>query len=121
MLALLLTPAVLSSLVLAAHFLRRGQLLLCALCLGMAVLPLLRRRWVPETLQVFLGLGVLLWIATLRGMVEERSHAGEPWMRLAVILGSVMGVAVLGILLLSTHRVHAHYRDGGSVSRTEAP
>jgi len=124
MLVLMLSPAVLSALVLAAHFLRRGQLAPCALCLAAAALPALRRRWVPGALQAFLTLGTLLWMATLRAMVDERIDNHEPWHRLVYILGGTACVSALGVLLVSTRRVREHYAGaapGESGARAAGP
>ncbi len=105
MLALTLTPAVLSALVLAAHFLRRGQIVLCALCLAAAALAFVRRPWAPRTLQVFLLLGVLEWARTLAALLQERRALGEPVGRLVIIMGPVIAVALLGAALAGTRRV----------------
>jgi len=105
MLALTLTPAVLSALVLAAHFLRRGQLVACALCLAAASLAFVRRPWAPRVLQAFLLLGVLEWARTLVALLAERRAAGEPAGRLVVIIGTVIAVALLGAALAGTRRV----------------
>ena len=108
-LVLQLTPAALSALVLAAHFLRRGQLLPCALCLAMAGALFVRSRWTPRVVQVFLLCGAGLWITSIFTLVPQRTAAGEPWVRLAVILGAVAAVSLAGAALLSSARVRAHY------------
>ena len=109
MLALRLAPAVLSALVLAAHFLRRGQVFPCALCLAAAALVFVRRAWVPRALQAFLVLGAALWLALLPAMVRERIHDGEPWARLVAILGGVAAVALAAALLMKSQLVKRHY------------
>ena len=105
MLALTLTPAVLSALVLAAHFLRRGQLVACALCLAAASLAFVRKPWAPRLLQAFLLLGVLEWARTLMVLLAERRAEGEPAGKLVVIVGAVIAVALLGAALAGTRRV----------------
>lgn len=109
MFALQLTPAALSALLLAAHFLRRGQLVPCALCLAMVALLFQRSCWAPRIVQVFLIAGAGLWATTIATLVPQRAAAGEPWQRLAAILGAVMLVALAGAALLGTRRVQAHY------------
>ena len=114
-LALLLAPAVLSALVLGAHFLRRGQLVACALCLGATALVFVRRPWAPRVLQGFLALGVLEWARTLVALLAERRASGEPAGRLVVIIVAVIGVAILGAALLGTRRVLEHARSSAGV------
>jgi hypothetical protein len=110
MLALLLTPAVLSLLVLAAHFLRRGQALECGAVLGLLVtLFAVRRPWVPRVTQIVLAAATLLWARTLFELVRQRQADGEPAGRLVVILGAVIAVNVVGALLLNAARVTARY------------
>ncbi len=109
MLALRLTPALLAALVLAAHFLRRGQFLPFVLCLAAAVLVFVRRPWVPRALQAFLALGAVLWLVTLAGMVRERMHSGEPWVRLVAILGGVAAFTLVAAAVVGTQVVRRHY------------
>lgn len=111
---LLLLPAVLSALVLAAHFLRRGALPAVALCLALLALPAVRRPWAARALQVALALAVVVWTSTLPGLVAARRALGEPWERLAAILGTVALVALAGLLLLETRTLRGWFRrDGG--------
>ncbi len=114
--ALLLTPAVLASLVLAAHFLRRGELLPCAACLALAALAFVRRPWARRVWQAFLGLGTLVWLVTLSSLVRVRIHDGEPWVRPTIILGSVAAFTLVAAGLLEHRRAYAYYR-----APTEAP
>lgn len=89
MAALLATPVVLSSLVLGAHFLRGGQIVAVALCLALPGLLLLRRPWVPPVLSGALLGGAALWLATAVQIGRVRLAHGEPWLRMALILGGV--------------------------------
>ena len=72
MIAILLTPAFLSSLLLAAHLLREGSFFI-------AIFAFL----FPFTL------GAIEWVYTLMQFVIERQEAGQPWVRLSIILGAV--------------------------------
>jgi hypothetical protein len=113
MLALLLTPAVLSSLVLAAHFLRRGQLLPFVLCFSITALAFVREPWARRVWQGFLGIGVLVWLGTLSSVARTRMQEGEPWLRPAIILGSVAAFTLLAALLLEHRRVYARFQGRG--------
>jgi hypothetical protein len=107
---LVLTPAVLSLLVLAAHFLRDGNLFVCAVHLGVLfTLALKHRPWVPRFVQVLLAIGLVVWGFALSQFVHERQALGEPTLRLFVILGSVMAVDLLAIALLGTRPVAVRY------------
>jgi hypothetical protein len=87
--AIRLLPVILSLLLLAAHFYRAGQVVVTALCLALPLLLLLRKSWVPRLFQVLLVLGALEWLRALYGFAAMRIAFGEPWTRLALILGAV--------------------------------
>jgi len=82
-------PAVLSLLMLGAHFLRFGQLPLVVLCLALLVPLFLPRPWAQLLVAGALALGALVWLWTLIGDVQQRLAFGAPWLRLAAILGAV--------------------------------
>ncbi len=85
----------LALLLLAAHFYRGGWLPLAAL--SVALLPLLAvpRPWAARTVQAALVLGALEWLRTLAGLVSMRLALGQPYLRLAVILGAVAAFTLL--------------------------
>ena len=72
-------PMVLSALVLGAHFLRSGRLLLVALCLAVPFVLFVRRVWALRLVQLFLLLGTAEWVRTLIEMVRVRQAQGEPF------------------------------------------
>ncbi|MHC4247683.1 MAG: hypothetical protein ACYS9X_01005 [Planctomycetota bacterium] len=84
-----LLPAILSSLVLGAHFMRAGSGFFLLLSLLMPFLLLVRERWAARVVQFFLIAGALEWLRTTLVLVAERREAGEDWMRMVIILGSV--------------------------------
>jgi hypothetical protein len=111
---LLLIPIVLSALTLGAHLLRGGHL---ALALAAAALPLLL---VPRSIaalrlvQGLLLLGALEWVRTLLLILDQRRAFGQPWHRLAVILGSVALVTALSALAAGLwHRGRGDRRRSG--------
>ena len=106
---LALLPVGLSILVLAAHFFRAGQFVLCAAMLGLLGLTAVRRPWAARTLQVVLVLGALEWLRTMAGFVSERQLEGRPFVRLAAILTGVALVSVLSALLFRTRALRARY------------
>ncbi len=111
--------AVVASLLLAAHFLRRGQLPLAA---GAALLPLLllpRLRFALRALQLLLLAGALEWLLTLAALARLRAVHGLPVGRLAAILGGVALLTAAAALLLQARRVrerHAHGLESAGAS-----
>ena len=95
---LLLIPIVLSAVTLGAHLLRGGHL---PLALAAAALPLLlvpRPVAALRLLQGLLLLGALEWVRALFQILEMRRAMGQPWQRMAVILGAVALVTALSAL-----------------------
>lgn len=92
--------AVLSAVLMAAHALRAGQGILALLALATPALLLLRRPWAVRGLQVALLVSAVEWGRTLGVLVHQRLAAGDDWLRLALILGTVAVVPVLAALAL---------------------
>ncbi len=87
--ALRLSPVLISTLFLAAHFFRARNFPLLALAAGVAAILLIRRRWVPRVVQIALIIGGVEWVRTTVVFASARAAAGQPWIRLVVILGAV--------------------------------
>ena len=105
-----LLPVILSMLLLAAHFYRAGLLPLTVLCLALPLLLLLRRAWVPLLFQAVLVLGALEWLRALYGFAAMRIAFGEPWARLAVILGAVALFTGLSGLVFRSRKLRVRYK-----------
>jgi hypothetical protein len=112
LLALQLTPVVLSLLLLAAHFLRSGRVELVGVVLLLLALLILRRPWVARTIQVTLALGAAEWIRTLIVLASTRSQIGEPATRMSIIIGSVAALTGLSALLFQSRTMCSRYRLG---------
>ena len=115
---LLLLPAALSLLVLAAHFMRRAQSPAVFACLALLALLWVRRPWATRTLQAVLLLGAAVWVRTLIGFVSARRAAGEPWERMALILGIVAAVSLLAALAFELPALRR--RDGRTAPSAQA-
>jgi hypothetical protein len=105
-----LIPVVLSLLVLGAHFLRAGNVSAVAVVLLLLGLLLVRRPWSARLVQIGPAVGTLEWIRTLYVLVDARRHAGEPALRMAVILGLVTAVTGLSALIFQTRTLRRMYR-----------
>ncbi|MCP4200712.1 MAG: hypothetical protein GY769_02105 [bacterium] len=105
-------PIVLSLLVLGAHFLRGGSLLTVIGMFGLLGLLAVRRAWVARLVQVVLILGALEWFRTLVVLALRRSGQGEPFLRMALILGTVAAITLASALLFESSALKRLYRGG---------
>jgi hypothetical protein len=114
------TLVVLSTLLLGAHVLRTGQLLVVLLVL--AVIPLLavQRPWTGHVISIVLWIGTLEWLRTVVMRVQERSALGQPFGRMVIILGSVAIVTAIAAVLTQRGPLGRWFRSGGSDSLATA-
>src|SRR5678815_4260944 len=110
MTAALLIPVVLSFVVLAAHFLRTGNLLVVAICLAFPLLLLVRKWWIARIIQIALLLGAVEWFFTTLQIVQERQETHRPWARAGVIFGVVMLWTVCSALAFVHPALKRRYR-----------
>lgn len=99
----------LSALLLAAHFFRWGNLPLVVVSLLIPFLLLIPRRWALLSVQVSTFAGAAVWAHAIYGFVRMRLMLGEPWLRLALILGIVLLLACTAALLLGSESIRARY------------
>lgn len=107
--ALFHVPIVLSLLLLGAHFLRFDFNIGVIGIAVLIVLLFLRTPWVARLAQITLLAGAVEWAYTLYQFAQLRAAEGEPYTRLAVILGAVILVAVGSALLFQTQTMKAIY------------
>ncbi len=98
-----------SFVLLAAHFLRIGNLPLTVGCLCFPLLWFVKTRWSPILLQVFTYVGTLIWIRTTFQIYRSRIAFGMPWGRAVVILTSVALFTLGSGLLLNARIVKEKY------------
>ena len=91
---------ILSALLLAAHFLRSGNLVVVVLVGAAPLLLLFRSPWAVRLLQIFLCFGTLEWGRTSLVLYRFRVAGGEPWLRMVLILGVVASITILSAILL---------------------
>ncbi len=99
----------LSAILMAAHFLRWGNLPLTAISLLFPFLLLIHKRWALLSAQALTFAGAAVWANTTYNFVRFRISASEPWIRLAVILGAVILLTFSAALLLSSESVRRRY------------
>ena len=107
--ALLMLP-VLALLLLAAHLVHAGLMPLAVLAILLVGLLAVPRPWALRTLQVVLAVAVIEWILTTVGLAQLRLRLGEPYIRLAMILGSVTLFTALAALAFQHPVLRAYFR-----------
>ena len=112
MTALYLAPPAIGFLLLAAHFYRGENYATALISLLMIALIFVRRPWAARAIQVALLLGSIEWARSTVSLVLARQEMGEPFLRLAIILGGVSLFTALSALIFQTSRILAHYRIG---------
>ncbi len=105
-------PVVLSALLMAAHFSHAGNTGMAAVSLVFPALLLVRRPWAARGVQVGLILASVEWFWTLATLARQRVASGEPWLRLALILGTVAILTAASALVFSSEKLRRRYRLG---------
>jgi hypothetical protein len=88
--ALRMTPAVISFLLLGAHFFRSESLVLAGACALAPLLLPVKKRGVRFFLKALLFLGAVVWAQTAFILVQHRLAIGAPWLRLLAIMGGLV-------------------------------
>lgn len=81
----------------------------CISDVGFAIFVVFQKSWVPLFFQAVLLLGAAEWLRTLYFMTLVRLEYGEPWMRMAVILGTVAVFTALSGLMFWNKKLAARY------------
>jgi hypothetical protein len=102
----------LAAAVLAAHFYRAGNLVLAALAVALIALMWVPRAWAAWAIQGGLVLGAVEWVLTLVRLVDLRQTTGQPFMRLAAILGAVALATALSALVFRNPRLRRRFGLG---------
>jgi len=104
-----ITPLIVASLLLAAHFLRSGNLGLVIASLLVPLLLVIKKRWSLIIVQLFAYLGVVIWVITTISIVRQRMLWGIPWSGVVIILGAVALFTGFAGLLLNSAVVKEKY------------
>jgi hypothetical protein len=121
MVFLYLIAPVFAFLLLAAHFFRGENLLVALACILAIFLVLVRRPWAAYMMQVGLVLGSIEWLRSTISLVLSRSASGEPFLRLAFILGGVTLFTALSALAFRTRPLRGHFGIGVASTPKEQP
>jgi hypothetical protein len=104
-----LIPVVLSCVLLAAHYLRAGSVVVVVLCLAVPALLFVKRPWVPRVMQAVLVFSAVEWLLTAYEIASVRMAMGVPWTKAAVILGVVAAWSLGSALLFETRALRKRY------------
>ena len=115
-----LLPALLSWWLLAAHFLRWGQLVIAAVCVVAPLFFFWRSTWVRIVTQIAMFVGAGLWLLTASNIAIQRMQGGQPWIRMAMILGAVALFNVFAAGLLQRKAMRGWYAASGEDGETPA-
>ena len=119
MIILYFLPPLIGFLLLAAHFFRAENQLAMLASLILIALMLVRRPWAAQALQVCLLLGSVEWLRTAIALGFARNEMGQPFLRLAIILGGVALFTALSCLIFRTSRIRAYFRFETQATRKE--
>ena len=100
----------LAFLLLAAHFLRAGNIVLLVLSLGMIALLAVPRPLAARIVQGALVLAACEWIRTLAILAAERRALGAPTLRMTLILTAVALATASSLLAFRSRAVKQHFR-----------
>ena len=104
-----LLPPIISALLMAAHFSRIENDWLASFCIVLPFLLFIKKKWIKRIYQILLVIGALIWVERAVFLVRMRQEVGEPWIRLAVILGAVALFTMLSSLSFETKKARIHF------------
>ena len=105
-----LIPLIIAFLLLGAHFLRSGYMILAGVSILAPFLLLIKKRWILLLVQWLAYSGVIAWIQTTFSLVQQRIMAGVPWVRMLLILSGVTVFTLYAGYLLSSDIVKRRYQ-----------
>jgi len=100
---------IVAALLLGAHFLRAGNLVMLGFCLAAPLLFLWRQRWSLNLLQLLAYGAAGTWIFAAIQLVQLRQQLGQPWTIALLILGTVALFTLLAGLLLNARAIRERY------------
>lgn len=95
---------------LGASFMRAGNEMMVAGCVGLVLLLALPRAWTARLAQVVLVLAALRWLWLAWVIGATRAAMGIPYTRMALILGAVALFTLLSALVFQSEPLRRYYR-----------
>lgn len=112
--AVRLLPVALVLGILAAHFYRGAAWIPFGVTIGLFPVLFIRAPWAARVLQAALAIGALEWIRTAAALVAVRQSMGQPYTRLAIILGGVALATALCALIFQRRPVRERFGMQGA-------
>jgi hypothetical protein len=112
--ALRLLPVALALAVLAAHFYRGQFWVPFGMTVALAPFLFIRAPWAARVLQLALLAGAVEWLRTAAVLIAVRQSMGQPYTRLALILGGVALATALCALVFRWRPVRERFGMGGA-------
>lgn len=106
-----LIPVFISLLILAAHFLRYGDILFMSLSLLAIPLLAIRKKWVVLLFRILLFLGTVEWVRTIWTLAAIRMEYGKPYLRMAIILGGVAMFTFLSAFVFNSKSLRNRFSE----------
>ena len=109
-----IAPIVASFWLLAAHYLRFGEMLPCLLLLTYPLLLVIRHRWVPYIFSISLSMVALKWLQVTYDMVNVRLMMGDDWLRMSMIMAGVVCFTLMSMSVFQGQKLKAFYAGTSS-------
>ena len=103
-------PLVLSSFLLAAHFLRNGIFPLVIIFLILPIILIFKKPIAARIVQIVLLLGTVEWIRTTVSTIIVREHLQHPWGRYLVIMAFVTLFTFISIFVFFSKNLKIRYK-----------
>lgn len=112
-------PIIVSCLLMAAHLFRGQHDALVTLSLLMPLLLFIPRRWVARAIQLGLVISAAEWVRTAARLVQERTASGQPYLRMALILGAVALFTLGAALIFQLGAMSRRYKQNNNGERAK--
>ncbi len=107
-----LSLVALSLLLFGAHYLRSRNLMMLGIVAVALALLLVQQPWAARVVQLTLVLAVIEWCRTMNRIAQRRRRAGQPILRMSIILGTVAMAAAISVLAMNSASVRQLYGLG---------
>ena len=112
--AVRLLPVALVLAILAAHFYRGAAWIPFGVTIALFPVLFIRAPWAARVLQAALAIGALEWIRAAAALIAIRQSMGQPYTRLAIILGGVALATALCALIFQWRPVRERFGMEGA-------